>query len=525
MLFFCHSLLLIIFSIIGIENTKGEAAMTKNDLLRENAEQKQRMSAMSKTIESMAKNMDIMVASAEKQAETIAKLYDTIEDLKAQLGMNSRNSSKPPSSDGFAKPKPKSLRKTNGKKPGGQNGHKGNGLTLFAKPDKTITHKPTQCKGCIYENECQNCGESAARNVIDVEIKTFVTAHKVAAFECPLRQNQIITGAFPLNVTSSMQYGEGVKALGVSLITEGMMSYQRTHELLKAILGLPVSVGMLANAVSRFSGMITPVVTEIKSALLKAPVVNCDETGIRTEGTNYWTHSACNEHFTYLSAQKKRGQKGMESADFLIKYDGIIVHDFWKSYWKFDLSHAVCGAHLLRELNGVIDNHPEQKEWASGFQKLLLDANKAKAKAMDKGKAELSYYHHRKFSREYDELMETAMKLNPEPEKVPNKRGRVKRGKVLCLINRLVEHKAEVCLFFHDFRVPFTNNTAEQSIRMVKVKAKVSGCFRTESGVKEFMEIKSYLGTAKKQGINTYEAIKSALLGNGSTLLFAGVTE
>jgi transposase len=466
----------------------------------------------------MAKTMDSMAKSLEQQTQTIAQLSRTIVELKEQLGMNSKNSSKPPSSDGPAKPK--SLRKPSGKKPGAQKGHKGNGLTLFAKPDETVIHKPIQCMGCSYANQCISCSKSSARNVVDVEIKTTVTAHHTESYACLLCNNAIISGRFPGSITSSMQYGEGVKALAIALNTEGMMSISRTHDILSAVLGLPLSTGTIARLVSGFALTVTDAVDAIRKHLLTQPVIHCDETGTRTEGTNFWVHSACDSHNTYLSVQKKRGKEGMDHADFLPEYSGIIVHDFWKPYWKYDLTHGVCCAHLLRELNGVIDNHPVQKEWAEGIQQLLLKMNLTKGKVISKGATSLSYYHSRKFDKEYDRLMDEAKKHNPEPEKVPGKRGRKKLGTVLALIHRLIAHKTEVCLFSKNFKVPFTNNTAEQSIRMIKVKTKVSGCFRTESGAREYMTLMSYLGTAKKHGINTYNAIRAALSGNSYQILF-----
>lgn len=495
-------------------------SLTKQELLKENTEQKQQIKSMSDTLDAMSKTMDAMAVSSDKQAQTIAKLVKTIEELKEQLGINSQNSSKPPSSDGPAKPNPKSLRQSAGRKSGGQKGHKGNGLTLMAKPDEIIIHKPIACSGCPLEDECKSCRQSAVRNVIDVEIKTRVTGHYTESYTCPLQDNKVLKGTFPESVTSSMQYGHNVKALAIALNTEGMVSIQRTHDILSSVLGLPISTGTIATLVNKFSDKVTNTVEAIRKALLKEPVVNCDETGLRTNGTNYWVHSVCTNDYTYLSTQKKRGKEGMDYAGFLPEYDGIIIHDFWPSYWKYPLQHGVCGAHLLRELNGVIDNHKNQRVWAIDFQNLLLKMNKVKSKAIKKGKTSISKYYRLKFDKEYDQILKEAKKLNPDPEKVPGKRGRVAKGKVLCLINRLITHKGEVCLFIHDFNVPFTNNVAEQSIRMVKVKAKVSGCFRTSDGANAFTTIKSYLGTAKKHGINTYEAIKAALVGDDYRLLF-----
>lgn len=170
-----------------------------------------------------------------------------------------------------------------------------------------------------------------------------------------------------------------------------------------------------------------------------------------------------------------------------------------------------CG--VLPEFKGIDENHPEQK-WASAFIDLLLEMKKVKDKAVEKGKDSLSYYHYHKFDKKYDELIEQARKENPLPETTEKKRGRKKKGKILALVERLANYKASVCLFIHNFNVPFDNNQAERDLRMIKVKTKVSGCFRTEEGARDYLKIMSYVGTAHKQGDNAYQAIKNAISGH-----------
>jgi len=196
----------------------------------------------------------------------------------------------------------------------------------------------------------------------------------------------------------------------------------------------------------------------------------------------------------------------MEQCGVLPEFKGIAMHDCWASYWNYpDIQHAVCCAHLLRELTGIDENHPEQK-WASAFIDLLLEMKKVKDKAVEKGKDFLSYYHYHKFAKKYDELIEQARKENPLPETAEKKRGRKKKGKILALVERLANYKVPVCLFIHNFNVPFDNNQAERDLRMIKVKTKVSGCFRTEEGARDYRKIMSYVGTAHKQGHNAYQA-------------------
>ena len=203
----------------------------------------------------------------------------------------------------------------------------------------------------------------------------------------------------------------------------------------------------------------------------------------------------------------------MDAADVLPHVHGIIVHDCRGSYWKYqDVTHAICCAHLLRELNGVIENYPEQT-WAVRFKELLLDMKKVHDKELLSGKDEVSCYHRYKFDMEYDSIIKTAYGENPLPETSAKKRDRKKKSKVLNLICRLDNYKESVCLFLKNLCVPFDNNQAERDLRMVKVKTKVSGCFRSEKGAQEYLTIMSYIGSARKHGINAFTAIREALNG------------
>ncbi len=448
----------------------------------------------------------------EAQAQEIAELKRIIADLQEKLKKNSQNSSRPPFSDGLAKPRPKSLRKRSGKRAGGQEGHQGNGLCLPEAEKETVAHRPDQCENCPMNGQCRSCERSEVRNVIDIEIITKVTAHYTESYACPKLNGEIISGKFPEGVNSSIQYGKGVEALAIALNTAGMMSVNRTHEIMNSLLGLPVSTGFIASTVRDFGDRISGIVKEIRAELEKEDVVNCDETGTRVEGTNYWVHSACNEKYTCLSVQRKRGSEGMTEAGFLPDYKGIIIHDCWSPYWSFqDVLHGLCCAHLLRELAGAIENAPEVSEWARQMTELLLEMNRRCDEVRDKGGSVIPDEEIAAFDRRYDDIIALAYATNPLPEQPKGKRGKPKRGKRLALIDRLKEHKGEVCLFVHDLRVPFTNNLAEQSVRMVKVKTKVSGCFRTEEGASCFVKIMSFLQTARKHCINAFSAISATL--------------
>ena len=266
--------------------------------------------------------------------------------------------------------------------------------------------------------------------------------------------------------------------------------------------------------VKRCADSLSNTVEKIKHQMQASALGHFDETGTRVNKRLWWVHDASNCEYTYLAISTKRGFKGMEQCGVLTEFKGIAMHDCWASYWNYpDVTHAVCCAHLLRELTGIVENHPKQK-WASAFIDLLLEMKKVKDKVVEKGKDSLSYYHYHKFEKQYGELIEQARKENPLSEITPKKRGRKKKGKILALVERLANYKASVCLFIKNFMVPFDNNQAERGIRMIKVKTKVSGCFHTEDGARDYLKIMSYIGTAHKHGYNAYEAIKNAISGN-----------
>lgn len=443
--------------------------MTKDEMIKQLLQQ----------VNSLTSTVDSLNATINTQTQLIVQLNQTIQELKEQLNKNSKNSSKPPSSDGYKKPAPKSLRKPSGKKVGGQDGHQGTHLAVITAPDEIVIHMPSACKGCRHYQMCKGTACIAEkRHVIDAVVTVNVTEHQVLELPICMLHGDTRRGEFPADVKAAVQYGENLQSLAVALNTVGAVSIKRTHEILSGVFNIPI------------------------------------ETGTRVDKKLWWVHDASNCEYTYLDISPKRGNAGMEQCGVLPEFKGIAMHDCWASYWNYpDIQHAVCCAHLLRELTGIDENHPEQK-WASAFIGLLLEMKKVKDKAVEKGKDFLSYYHYHKFDKKYDELIGQARKENPLPETTEKKRGRKKKGKILALVERLANYKASVCLFIHNFNVPFDNNQAERDLRMIKVKTKVSGCFRTEEGARDYLKIMSYVGTAHKQGYNAYEAIKNAISGH-----------
>lgn len=466
-------------------------------------------------IEQLLQQVNSLTATIDAQTQLIAKLNQTIQELKGQLNKNSQNSSKPPSSDGFKKPAPKSLRKPSGKKAGGQNGHQGTHLAVITAPDETVKHMPSACEGCPHYKMCKGTACIAEkRHVIDAVVTVNVVEHQALEIPICMLHGNTRKGEFPSDVKATVQYGENLQALSVALNTVGAVSIKRTHEILSGVFNIPIATGTISNMVKRCADSLSSTVEKIKHKMQASALGHFDETGTRVNKKLWWVHVASNCKYTYLDISTKRGFKGMEQCGVLTEFKGIAMHDCWASYWNYpDVTHAVCCAHLLRELTGIVENHPEQK-WASAFIDLLLEMKKVKDKAVEKGKDSLSYYHYHKLEKQYDELIEQARKKNPLSETTEKKRGRRKKGKNLALVERLANYKASVCLFIKNFMVPFDNNQAERDIRMIKVKTKVSGCFRTEDGARDYLKIMSYIGTAHKQGYNAYEAIKKAISGN-----------
>lgn len=483
-------------------------------------------------IESLRALVENLTAQNNELTQTVSSLNATIEQLTATIkelqekkNKNSRNSSKPPSSDGYEKPPaPKSLRKKSGKKSGGQVGHEGKNLAQ-AVPDHIIGCMPSKCAHCPRHDECREKAKvMERRQVFDAVVKIEVTEYdKLRVTNCPLH-GWTREGDFPKGINAAVQYGDNLQALVVALNTVGAVSICRTREILANVFDIPLSEGTITSMVSRCSANLTDVISKIGKLVVNSKVDNADETGFRVEGKLHWAHVLCNGVFTLITLSQKRGWPGMEEIGWLPQFHGILVHDCWSPYWKAQgVTHAVCCAHLLRELTGIEENNPGFT-WPKAFKDLLLEMKKVRDKAFDQGEDGLSYYYHHKFSTMYDRIIETAYIETPEPPQTPGKkkRGKKKRGKALSLVDRLKALKGAVCLFTKNFLVPFDNNQAERDLRMIKAKTKVSGCFRTEKGAQEYLDIMSYVSTAKKLGSNAYTAIKNAIIGTPDYIFSGG---
>jgi len=438
--------------------------------------------------------------------EHIRQLEQELGKLKDQLAKNSRNSSKPPSTDGFNKPSPKSLRKKGQRKTGGQPGHTGHTLKMVAKPDHTEVHKVEQCDCCGHCLADQAPEHVEKRQVHDLAPRRLVvTEHQSEIKRCPC--GHLNQAAFPEGVSAPVQYGSRVRATAVYLKNYQFLPYERTCELLEDLFGCGMSEGTLANITETCSEMLGEPVGQIKQQIGQAGVVRFDETGARVEARRQWLHAASTEKATYYEIHPKRGSEAIDHIGILPGFRGCAIHDFWKPYLKYQCAHGLCNAHHLRELIFVHEQY--QQDWADLMIDCLLDIKDAVDQARETTD-HLPENQILEFETRYQKILDdgyTQNPLPPLPAQAKKKRGRRKKTKPRNLLERLDRYRKEALAFMYDFNVPFDNNLGERDIRMMKVQQKISGQFRSEQGAKAFCRIRSYISTARKNAINAIDAI------------------
>jgi transposase len=486
-----------------VNKCKGDHELAKWFIfLLETVEQQTRI------IEQQNQTIEQQNQTIEQQAIRIQELEIEVKELKRQLNSKSHNSNKPPSSDGFRKPK--SERKSGGKI-GAPKGHKGDNLHFTSTPDHVKNYRvENRCTGCNRSLEDVQA-ETKSRQVYDLpKIELAVTEHVAEHKTCPScgTRNR---AEFPAGVHARTQYGPQIKAFAAYMNVQHFIPLERLQQMTEDLFGHEISETTVLNHLETLYHQLEKVEEEIQGDLLGSGCIHADESGVRVAGKLHWVHSVSTAESTLYSVQEKRGSEGINKMGLLPEYQKIVSHDCFSPYFnpEYDFGHALCGAHLIRECQSIVDH--DKEAWAKEMKTLLQEICKEGKEAREEGRL-VSLEKMKELEQKYDDTIQDGRKetapLVKEWEQVHvNKKGTQKRGKKaqpksVNLLDRFTKYKEAILISLHDSRVPFDNNQAERDIRMIKVKQKVSGSFRTLNGANIFARIRGVISTAQKRGMN-----------------------
>lgn len=421
--------------------------------------------------------------------------------LVNRLGLNSKNSNKPPSMDPN---RPKKPGGKGGRKPGGQKGRSGTTLQPVLDPDK-IKSLPVD-RSLLPRGRYKAVGYEA-RQVIDLKTTRVVTEYRAEILKDQLGNRYV--APFPEGITRPVQYGNSVKVNSVYMSQYQLIPYNRIEDHFLEQLHIPVSGGSIYNFNQEAYERLEHFDQWVRKQLAVSAVLHADETGVNIGGKRNWLHSASSAKWTCFFPHAKRGTEAMDAMGILPTFRGILCHDHWKPYFKYGAFHALCNAHHLRELESAFEQ--DKQQWAAKMSGLLKEINKA---VLDAGGV-LPAVESRRYRKRYGKLLAEADNECPAPKETERQgsRGKLPRSKARNLLERLRDYENEVLRFMDEPDVPFSNNQAENDIRMTKVQQKISGCFRSWDGALIFCRIRSYLSTCRKQGVTATDAL---------TLLFDG---
>jgi len=445
--------------------------------------------------------------------DIILILQQRVEYLESQLKKNSSNSSKPPSSDGLKKPKPKNLRKSTRRKTGGQPGHSGHTLKRMDNPDHIIPLRVTSCTcGAHSSLTDQPVLSYECRQVFELPVpKLEVIEYRAEIKRCPAC-GKTVHASFPHNVKAPAQYGQRFMSFLVYLHHQQLLPANRISQLCCDLFGKHVSEAMVFKATQNCYKHLENFVILVIKLLQNVPILHLDESGLRVLEKLYWLHSASTEYLTFYGVHQKRGNEATNHFNILPHFKCCAVHDFWKPYLNYNCDHGLCNAHHLRELKFLFEE--QQQTWAREMSDLLLNM-KTFTEKQKKGSAQLTAAQKEPWLKRYRAIVAKGHAANPIIKQLNTKpkRGRPKLTKAQNFLRRLEDYESSVLAFLHDLRVPFTNNLAEQDIRMIKVRQKISGCFRTFEGAVKFARIRSYLSTVRKNDLDILNSITNAMIG------------
>lgn len=438
-----------------------------------------------------------------KRIDNLEKVVDSLKnenrDLKSQVNKltnrlsrydtpkNSNNSNKPPSSDFPKQQRTKSLRESSGKKPGGQPGHEGTTLRTVSIPDFIEAHSPFFCTCCGEDLSAQPGQFAGKRQVIDIPpIVPIVTEHQLFDKRCTC--GHLNVASFSPGVTAPVSYGENVQALTAYLSARQYLPVKRMAELLSDMFGLSVSTGGIDYILNKMQRKATAVYESIRQNVLKNLVMGADETGVNINGKNNWAWTFQYDKATFIAVHPSRGFKAIETIMPEGLQNNILVTDCWSSYFKTNaVSHQICTAHLLRELNFLKEKY-KIDTWSTRMSQLItkaLDLRRENKTTKDNVNQILN---------SFSDL--TNESLNQEMEEV------------IVFQKRMIKYSGYVFNFLLNNDIPPDNNGSERAIRNFKVKLKISNFFKSPNGAKVYATIRSVIDTAIKNNKNPFEIVR-----------------
>jgi len=441
--------------------------------------------------------------------EYTLELQAEVRRLRDRAAQNSRNSSRPPSTDRAEQPKPKSLRKKSGRKPGGQPGHPGRTLQRSDTPKHIRIHRLLECE-CGENLSQEPAVDYQSRQVFDLPtLELECTEHRAEIKQCPCCQRTGVA-AFPADVQAPVQYGKNFRALLAYLYDAQEGASRRIREMCAEMFGYAVSEATLQSARQEHYEALDPFEQRLVQILPQEPVLHADETSVMIDKVRHWLHVLCTPLLTFFAIHLSRGKDAIQAAGIIPQFTGWLMHDFLSSYLGFEnCLHTFCKSHLLRELVFLFEQH--RQAWAGDLHDLFLDMHLCvqRRKARDAPLTEREYHRWRD---QYRKLLRAGRKANPLS---PAQRAdpRAKQSKEQNLLDRLEGYDEAILAFLWNLDLPFTNNEAERAFRMMKVRMKISGCFRTFQGACRHARIRSYISTLRKHGLPVLEYLRRALDG------------